>query len=259
MSFSPDTGYIYAQGRGHIGRARRITEDPWFRGGARSYTQLPDPVGIVAAIDTRTNKIAWKHEVAPFALGTSGPLTTAGGLMFRGSGDGFMQAYDAASGEQLWQFQTGVRGSRGPAAAYEVNGEQYVTLAMGPEMWAFKLGGTVPEEQGPPQPGPRRAGRAVNEVMTSTLVTSAERGVGLRYAVDEHAFNPSQIRIPAGTVVSFVNSGALTHTITSKDASWTTGTLKEAETGYIRFENAGEFTYECEEHPWAMGQVFVDP
>jgi plastocyanin len=95
--------------------------------------------------------------------------------------------------------------------------------------------------------------------MTSTLVTSAERGVGLRYAVDEHAFNPSQIRVPAGTVVSFVNSGALTHTISSKDASWTTGTLKEAETGYVRFENVGTFTYECEEHPWAMGQVFVDP
>ena len=260
MSFSPDTGFIYAQGRGHIGRARRITDDPWFRGGARSYTQLPGPVGIVAAIDTRTNRIAWKHEVTPAQLGTSGPLTTSGGLMFRGSGDGNFQAYDAQSGERLWQFQTGVRDARGPAATYEVNGEQYVAVAMGPEIWAFKLGGTVPEEAAPPiGGGSRTPGRATNEVMTSTLVTSAERGVGLRYAVDEHAFNPSQIRVPAGTVVSFVNSGALTHTISSKDASWTTGPLKEAETGYVRFENVGTFTYECEEHPWAMGQVFVDP
>ena len=195
----------------------------------------------------------------PAQLGTSGPLTTSGGLMFRGSGDGNVQAYDAQSGERLWQFQTGVRGARGPAATYEVNGEQYVALAMGPELWAFKLGGTVPEEAAPPMGGgPRTPGRATNEVMTSTLVTSAERGVGLRYAVDEHAFNPSQIRVPAGTVVSFVNSGALTHTISSKDASWTTGPLKEAETGYVRFENVGTFTYECEEHPWAMGQVFVE-
>jgi len=152
-----------------------------------------------------------------------------------------------------------VRGSRGPAATYEVDGEQYVTLAMGPEMWAFKLGGTVPEEDAPPQPGPRTPGRAVNEVMTSALVRGADRGVGLRYAVDEHAFTPSQIRVPAGTVVSFVNSGAVTHTITSQDASWTSGTLKPAETGYVRFENVGVFTYACEEHPWAMGQVFVDP
>ncbi len=259
MSFSPETGYIYAQGRGNIGRARRITNDPWFRGGARSYTQLPASVGIVAAIDARTNRIAWKHEVTAAQLGTSGPLTTVGGLMFRGSGDGYVQAYDARTGERLWQFQTGVRRSRGPAATYEAGGEQYVALAMGAEMWAFKLGGALPEEDAPPQPGPRTPGRAANEVMTSALVQSAERGVGFRYAVDEHAFNPPQIRVRAGTVVTFVNSGALTHTITSKDASWTTGTLKEAESGYVRFENAGEFTYECEEHPWAMGQVFVDP
>ena len=172
---------------------------------------------------------------------------------------GYFQAYDARSGERLWQFQTGVRGSRGPAATYEVNGDQYVALAMGPELWAFTLGGTVPAEAAPPPPGPRTPGRAANEVMTSALVQSAERGVGFRYAVDEHAFTPSQIRVPAGTVVTFVNSGALTHTITSKDASWTTGTLKEAESGYVRFENVGTFTYECEEHPWAMGQVFVDP
>ena len=193
------------------------------------------------------------------AMSFSPDTGTAGGLMFRGSGDGYVQAVDAQTGERLWQFQTGVRGSRGPAAAYEVNGEQYITLAMGSEMWAFKLGGTVPEEAAPPQPGPRAPGRAANEVMTSSLVQSAERGVGLRYAVDEHAFTPSQIRVRAGTVVTFVNSGAMIHTVTSKDVSWTTGPLKEAESGYVRFENAGVFTYECEEHPWAMGQVFVDP
>ena len=67
------------------------------------------------------------------------------------------------------------------------------------------------------------------------------------------------IRVRAGTVVTFVNSGALPHTIASKNALWTTGTLKEAQTGYVRFEHVGTFTYACEEHPWAMGQVFVDP
>ena len=260
MSFSPDTGYVYAQGRGHVGRARRITTDPWFRGSARVYTQLPDPVGVVAAIDTRTNRIVWKHEVPAGVLGTSGPLTTAGGLLFRGSGDGYVQALDARNGERLWRFQTGVRGARGPAAAYEVDGEQYVALAMGPELWAFKLGGALPEEEAPPPAGgPRRPGRATNEVMTTTLVQSAERGVGFRYAVDEYAFNPPQIRVPAGTVVTFVNSGSLTRTISATDASWTTGTLKEAESGYVRFDTPGTFTYHCEEHPWAMGQVFVDP
>ena len=259
FSYSPQTRYLYAQGTANIGRARRIANDPWFRGGAPSYTNLPDAVGVVAAIDTRTNKIVWKHEVESRFLGTSGPLTTAGGLMFRGSGDGNFQAYDARTGSRLWQFQTGVRGSRGPSLTYEAGGEQFVALAMGPELWAFKIGGSVPEEVAPPFGPQRSPGRETNEIMTSTLVQSAERGVGFRYAVDEHAFNPPRARVKVGTIVTFVNSGDITHTISAMDASWTTGSLLRAQSGYTRMERAGEFTYHCEDHPWAMGQIIVEP
>ena len=180
--------------------------------------------------------------------------------MFRGSGDGHFEAYDAASGERVWQFQTGVRSSRGPAATYAVNGEQYVAVAMGPELWAFNLGGTEPERDAMPPPTGRRAtGLETNQVQTTTLVQSAERGVGLRYAVDEHAFNPSQIRVEAGTTVTFTNSGRLTHTITAVDGSWGAGQLKMAQSGYVPFDEPGTYTYHCEDHPWAMGQVFVEP
>ena len=99
--------------------------------------------------------------------------------MFRGSGDGNFEAYDASTGDRLWQFQTGVLGARGPAATYQVDGEQYVALAMGPELWAFKLGGTVePQDASPMSAGRRSAGRVVDEIQTTTLVQSAERGVG---------------------------------------------------------------------------------
>ena len=260
ISYSPQTRYLYAQGTGHVGRARRITNDPWFRGGAPSYTNLPDAIGVFAAIDTRTNEIVWKHEVETRVLGGSGPLTTAAGLMFRGAGDGTFQAYDARTGQPLWQFQTGVRGARGPSMTYEAGGEQYVAIAMGPELWAFTLGGPVPEEEAAPTAARRRgAGRPTNEIMTSTLVSSAERGVGLRYAVDEHAFSPPQARVRVGTVVTFVNSGDITHTITAQNATWTTGLLKRAESGYVRMEQVGTHTYHCEDHPWAMGQITVEP
>ena len=61
----------------------------------------------------RTNKIVWKKEVPPAQLGGSGPLTTAGGLLFRGAADGNVEAYDARTGVRLWEFQTGVRTARG--------------------------------------------------------------------------------------------------------------------------------------------------
>ena len=259
ISYSPATGQLYAQGVAHVGRARRIASDPWFRGAARSYTNLPAAVGVHGAIDARTNRIVWQHEVDAGLLGTSGPLATAGGLLFRGSGDGAFQAYDARTGAALWRFQTGVRGARGPAMTYEAGGEQYVAVAMGPELWAFKLGGTLPEAAPPPAARPRPAGRPTSEIMTSTLVRSAERGVGHRYAVDEHAFDPPRARVSAGTIVTFVNSGDVTHTVTAQDGSWTTGPLLRAQSGYVRLQQAGTFTYHCEDHPWAMGQITVEP
>ena len=180
--------------------------------------------------------------------------------MFRGAGDGTFQAYDAGTGERLWQFQTGVRGARGPSTTYEAGGVQHVAIAMGPELWAFTLGGTVPEEEPAPTAARRdAAGRETNEIMTSTLVQSAERGVGLRYAVDEHAFSPARVRVKAGTIVTFVNSGDITHTVSAMDATWSTGPLLRAQSGYVRMDRTGTHTYQCEDHPWAMGQITVEP
>jgi alcohol dehydrogenase (cytochrome c) len=265
MSFSPDTGYFYAQGTGSLGRARRISADPFFRGQAPDLTPLPPSVNVVAAIDSRTNKIAWKKEVQGF-LGNSGPLTTAGGLMFRAHGDGNFQAWDARTGDLVWQFQTGVGQARGPAMTYEVDGEQYIALSMGVALWAFKLDGTLT-----PQAAPRAAGGGgrgggrgsaggdtTDKIETATLVPSADRGVGSRYAFDEHAFNPVRARVKAGTTVAFINNGVMTHTVTAQDAAWTTGPLTIGETGYVRFDKPGTFTYICKDHPWAIGQLTVE-
>lgn len=257
MSFSPQTGYFYAQGSGSLGRARRIGDDPFFRGNAPSLIDLPPSVNVVAAIDSRTNKIAWKREMAG-GLGTSGPLTTAGGLMFRGDPDGTFQAYNARTGDPLWQFQTGVGVARGPAMSYEVAGEQYVALSMGTALWAFKLGGAVG-----PQPAIRGGrgvirGQETNLIETATLVQSADRGVGRRYAVDEHAFNPTRARAKAGTIVSFVNNGLMTHTVAALDGSWSTGPLTLGETGYIKLDKPGTHTYACKDHPWARGELTVE-
>jgi alcohol dehydrogenase (cytochrome c) len=257
MAYSPDTGYFYAQGTASVGRARRISADPFFRGSATTITDLPPGVNVLAAIDSRTNRIAWQRELRG-SLGTSGPLSTGGGLLFRGDPDGTFQAYDARTGEPLWQFQTGFGAARGPAMSYEVDGEQYIALSMGTALWAFKLGGTLG-----PQPA-RAVGRGpapateTSEIETATLVQSADRGVGRRYAVDEHAFNPPRARARAGTVVRFVNNGLIAHTVTAADRSWTTGTLALAETGYVRFDKPGTYRYACVEHPWAIGELTIE-
>jgi len=58
-------------------------------------------------------------------------LTTGGGLVFDGgTNDRNFRAYDAETGEQLWQFRTN-SGIIAPPSTYEVDGVQYVAVASG--------------------------------------------------------------------------------------------------------------------------------
>jgi quinohemoprotein ethanol dehydrogenase len=260
MAYSPQTGYVYAQGVGHVGRARRVTDDPWFQEAGGPTVTLPDPVGILGAIDTRTNRLAWRQEIPAATMGTSGPLTTAGGLMFRGSGDGRFEAYDARTGERLWEFQTGFRSARGPAITYAVDGEQFVAVAMGAELWAFSLAGTLPMQPARVPPPGASAGIVTEEIETATMMQVSFGGaVGRRYAVDEHAFNPPRARVKAGTRVMFVNNGRVPHALAARDGSWRSGPLPPAKSFYVEFDTPGTYLYSCVEHPWAIGQVTVEP
>jgi glucose dehydrogenase/plastocyanin len=259
MSYSPQTGFIYAQGVARLGRARRLTDDPWFQGAGGSDVTLPESIGIFAAIDVRSNKIVWKKEGPAPLLGTSGPLTTAGGLVFRASANGSVEAYNARTGDRVWTFRTGARSARGPAMTYAVDGEQYVALSMGPELWAFKLGGTIAEAPERPASTTVR-GTRTDEIETATLKQVSFGGaVGRRYAVDEHAFNPDRALVKAGTRVMFVNNGRLNHTLAARDRSWNSGDLRPGGSYYVLFDKPGTHLYHCTNHPWAIGEVTVEP
>ena len=268
MAFSPQTGYIYAQGRAHVGRARRFA-DPFVWNTARFHLTLPDAVGILAAVDTRTGRVAWKKEMPSAFLGTSGPLVTAGGLLFRGSPGGQVEVYDVRTGDRRWAFRTSEEGARlrpGPAATYALDGTQYIAVAMGPELWAFTLDGTVPA-RGEPSPDPpvddQPSGptpRETTEIETATLLENPRGSVGgRRYAFDEHNFNPVRALVTAGTRVRFTNNGEMAHTVAARDGNWSTDTLAPGMWGFVTFDDPGTFLYHCEDHPWAVGEITVDP
>ena len=60
----------------------------------------------------------------------AGVLTTAGGLVFQGNAAGILAAYDANTGERLWQTSVG-SGVIAPPVTYLVDGQQYLSLAVG--------------------------------------------------------------------------------------------------------------------------------
>ena len=123
-----------------------LTEAAGKDGKPRRYTELK-PIeepnwGTLTAISTREGgKIRWQHKTNQPLVG--GVLATAGGLVFTGEADGHLNAFDAASGELLWQFQCGA-GVNAPAVSYTVRGKQYVAVAAGGNTQLdFKRGNSV--------------------------------------------------------------------------------------------------------------------
>src|SRR5690606_18070483 len=84
--------------------------------------------GRLIAWDPVAQREVWRVERAGPANG--GALSTAGGLVFQGTGSGQLTALDASSGEQLWSahVQTGVIAA---PISYEVDGVQYVAVLAG--------------------------------------------------------------------------------------------------------------------------------
>jgi alcohol dehydrogenase (cytochrome c) len=60
----------------------------------------------------------------------SAALTTAGGLVFTGLGDGTLVAYDDESLQQLWKINVG-SGFNAPPMTFEAGGKQYVAILSG--------------------------------------------------------------------------------------------------------------------------------
>lgn len=139
MAYSPQTKLFYVP-------ANEWGMDIWnepvsFKKGAAylgaGFTIKPnfdDYIGAMRAVDPKTGKIVW--EVKNNAPLWGGVMTTAGGLVFYGTPEGYLKALDAKSGKEMWKFQTG-SGVVAPPVTWQEGDTQYVAVVSG---W----GGAVP-------------------------------------------------------------------------------------------------------------------
>ena len=80
-------------------------------------------------------------------MARSGPLVTAGGLVFIATKDeAKLRAYDEVSGKVVWQTDLPA-GSEGVPAAYEVEGREYIVICA-----TSGKGKDIPRD-GPEEPG----------------------------------------------------------------------------------------------------------
>lgn len=107
------------------------------------YPVMVPPWGTLSAIDMNTGEYAWKIPLGEYpelvAKGMKdtgsenygGPVVTAGGLVFIAATnfDKKFRAFDKKTGKLLWETTMAYPGNATPAV-YEVNGRQFVALAI---------------------------------------------------------------------------------------------------------------------------------
>jgi len=137
MSFNPATGLAYIP----------AFDVPWVystKPGFRYFYDIgvpPDELarmtagqpevekgGYLRAWDVANRRLKW--EVKLPSTWNGGTLSTAGGLVFQGAGDGYFSAYNAATGERLLHLFTGTSIMAAPVT-YSLGGTQYVAVAAG--------------------------------------------------------------------------------------------------------------------------------
>jgi len=105
----------------------------------------PPPWGVVGAVSLDSGESLWRVRFGtipdriplPFDPGwglpnLGGPLATAGGLVFLGASmDGYLRAFDADTGAELWKDRLPAGGQANPMTYRGPSGRQFVVIAAG--------------------------------------------------------------------------------------------------------------------------------
>lgn len=142
-SYSRDTGlfYTFAYDASDIyyKRDEEYSEGDTYLGG---YGEEADDsenfFAAIRALSPLTGELRWEYELDASEWYRAGILTTAGGVLFGGSGDGYVIALDDGTGEALWHVNVG-----GPVHAapmtFSVGGRQFVSVTANHALFTFAL------------------------------------------------------------------------------------------------------------------------
>ena len=147
-AYSPQTGYLYIPANENFcseleGYEQEYTPGQSYIGASMRHFPVPDAdhLGELQAWNLSTGEEVWTQE---FESHNWGPiLTTGGGLVFSGgTNDRAFRAFDAATGEVLWQQRTN-SGVTGVPSSYALDGVQYIAVQSGYGVDAQSMQGAI--------------------------------------------------------------------------------------------------------------------
>ena len=276
LSYSPRTRLVY-NGYSNIGGAHDLTETS---NGFRAIGEYMQ--GGIIAIDPNTYTIVWRKPMPYGQSNGQGILTTAGDLMFTGQVDGNFLALDVLTGRELWRYQLGA-GYNSSAMTYQVGGQQYVAVfaagntlpysdaPLGDNLWAFKVGGTIPPATTPTPPSARRPvtsamveGSTVNNTVVMNRAWNANGTVGTTESdggTNGNGQSPQNMHVPVGTTVTFTNpvGNTKTHCVVQfYEGLFDSGQMQPGQSFAYTFNKAGEYYYNDCTSPKATGRILVN-
>ena len=134
-----------------VGEGERGSLTTGVRWTVRPRPESDGQYGRLEAVNLATGETAWiARQRAPQ---TTGALATGGGLVFAGSLDRRISAYDAATGDRLWATRLS-EVPNAPPITYAVDGRQYLAVIVGSGGYLTRAYSVLaPEIRNPPDPG----------------------------------------------------------------------------------------------------------
>jgi alcohol dehydrogenase (cytochrome c) len=150
-SYSPRTGLFYLTAWDeypgtYFSWDQEYERGKWYAGGAvravvpatrrEQQFRRAHEAGYAAirALNPTNGEKVWEYRMTD--MSESGLLTTASGLLFSGSREGYFYALDARTGKLLWKRYLGGQVLASPIT-YSVNGRQHVSIAAGNSLFTF--------------------------------------------------------------------------------------------------------------------------
>jgi alcohol dehydrogenase (cytochrome c) len=139
-SYSPQTGLLYVAVREQCDKIFAMAQPhrpgAFFVGSGGTAVPEEKPWGALKALDPHTGATKWEFRY--YSAPWGGALATAGGVVFAGDMEGYVVAFDAATGRNLWRMPTGGPITASPMS-YAVDGRQHVAVAAGGALFSFAL------------------------------------------------------------------------------------------------------------------------
>lgn len=113
---------------------------------------------------------------------------------------------------------------------------------------------------GSPAPPATQGGAASSTATAPSTPATFQTGAPVGHAIvtiKDFSFDPADLTVKVGTVVTWKNGGGTDHTVDFDDGSISSGKIAPGISATHIFKSAGTFSYHCSIHPRMKGRVVV--